>query len=94
MLQNQYILSSDLFAKALSGVDIKNLVESAGSAAPAPAAAAAAAPAAETKAPAKEEKKEESEDEEDGDMGFGLFLSAVLTKYFDKMFSSNNLFWK
>ena len=64
-----------LFAKALEGVDIKDLITNIGSgvgAAPAAGAPAAggAAPAAEEKK--KEEKKEESE-EEDDDMGFGLF---------------------
>lgn len=67
-----------LFAKALEGVNIKDLITNIGSgvgAAPggggaAPAAAAAAAPAAA----AKEEKKKESEPEEsDDDMGLGLF---------------------
>jgi len=62
-----------LFAKALDGVNIKELVSNIGSgagAAPAAApAAGGAAPAAEAK---KEEKKEESE-ESDEDMGFGLF---------------------
>ncbi|XP_076437916.1 large ribosomal subunit protein P1-like [Babylonia areolata] len=65
-----------LFAKALEGISIKELVSNVGSsagAAPAPAAggaapAAGAAPAEEK----KEEKKEESE-ESDEDMGFGLF---------------------
>ncbi|CAI2307610.1 unnamed protein product [Caenorhabditis sp. 36 PRJEB53466] len=65
-----------LFAKALEGVDVKNLITSVSSGAgsgPAPAAAAAApasggaAPAAETK------KKEEPKEESDDDMGFGLF---------------------
>eukprot|EP00745_Piridium_sociabile_P000711 TRINITY_DN1043_c2_g1_i2.p3 TRINITY_DN1043_c2_g1~~TRINITY_DN1043_c2_g1_i2.p3 ORF type:complete len:114 (-),score=41.38 TRINITY_DN1043_c2_g1_i2:107-448(-) len=67
-----------LFAKALEGISIKELVSNVGSsagAAPASAAAAgdaaggAAAPVEEKK---KEEKKEESE-ESDEDMGFGLF---------------------
>merc|ERR1712108_29072 len=67
-----------LFAKALSGCDVKGLITTVGSGvgsgpaaggAAAPAAGGAAAPAAEEK---KEEKKEESE-EEDDDMGFGLF---------------------
>jgi len=66
-----------LFAKALEGVDVKNLITNIGSgvgAAPAggasaPAASAAAAAPAESK---KEEKKEESEASDD-DMGFGLF---------------------
>lgn len=69
-----------LFAKALEGVDVKNLITSIGSGAGA-APAGAAAPAAATDAPAaaeskkKEEKKEESE-EEDDDMGFGEFRLA------------------
>jgi len=66
-----------LFAKALEGVNVKDLITNVGSgvgAAPAaggagdaPAAAAAAAPAK------KEEKKKEESEEEDDDMGFGLF---------------------
>ena len=64
-----------LFAKALEGVDIKELITNIGSGAGAAPAAGGAAPAAGD-APAaeakKEEKKEESE-EEDDDMGFGLF---------------------
>jgi len=65
-----------LFAKALEGVNVRDLITNIGSgvgAAPAGAApaAAAAAPAAEAK---KEEKKKEEEPEEsDDDMGFGLF---------------------
>jgi large subunit ribosomal protein LP1 len=65
-----------LFAKALTGVNVKDLVTKVGSAAPAaPAAPAAAAPAAEEKKAEKKEekKKEESDEEEEGDMGFGLF---------------------
>ncbi|XP_059479737.1 large ribosomal subunit protein P1 [Neocloeon triangulifer] len=67
-----------LFAKALEGVNIKDLITNVGSgvgsapaggAAPAAAAASAAAPAAAK----KEEKKEEPEEESDDDMGFGLF---------------------
>ncbi|KAI8034964.1 60S acidic ribosomal protein P1 [Drosophila gunungcola] len=65
-----------LFAKALEGINVKDLITNIGSgvgAAPAGGAApaAAAAPAAESK---KEEKKvEESDQSEDDDMGFGLF---------------------
>ncbi|CAG9576137.1 unnamed protein product [Danaus chrysippus] len=66
-----------LFAKALEGVNVRDLITNIGSgvgAAPAggaPAAAsAAAAPAAEA---AKEEKKEEEPEESDDDMGFGNF---------------------
>nr|ABM55444.1 60S acidic ribosomal protein P1 [Xenopsylla cheopis] len=67
-----------LFAKALEGVNVKDLITNIGSgvgsggaaAAPAAAGGGAAAPAAA----AKEEKKKESEPEEsDDDMGFGLF---------------------
>ncbi len=65
-----------LFAKALEGVNVKDLlsnvgsgVGAAGAAAPAAGGAAAAAPAAK-----EEAKKEESAAEEsDDDMGFGLF---------------------
>ncbi|CAH0722902.1 unnamed protein product, partial [Brenthis ino] len=66
-----------LFAKALEGINVRDLITNIGSgvgAAPAGgapvAAAAAAAPAAEA---AKEEKKEEEPEESDDDMGFGLF---------------------
>jgi len=64
-----------LFAKALEGVNVKDLITNIGSgvgAAPAAGAPAAAAPAAAAAPEKKEEKKEESE-EEDDDMGFGLF---------------------
>ncbi|XP_013148681.1 PREDICTED: 60S acidic ribosomal protein P1 [Papilio polytes] len=66
-----------LFAKALEGVNVRDLITNIGSgvgAAPAPGgaptAASAAAPSSE---PAKEEKKEEEPEESDDDMGFGLF---------------------
>lgn len=67
-----------LFAKALEGVNIKDLITNIGSGvggggAPAAGAAAPAAVAAPVEA-AKEEKKKESEPEEsDDDMGLGLF---------------------
>ena len=73
-----------LFANALEGVKVHDLISSlgAGAAAPAaaapaagPAKAAAAAPAAKKEEPKKEEKKEE---EEDDDMGFGTLISHVL----------------
>lgn len=69
-----------LFARALSNLNVRELITKVGSAGPAPAAAAAAtvaaAPAAgeakkEEKKEAKKEEKEE--EEEDEDMGFGLF---------------------
>ncbi|TKA46002.1 60S acidic ribosomal protein P1 [Cryomyces minteri] len=67
-----------LFAKALEGKDVKDLLLNVGSgggaAAAAPAAGgaggAAAGGAAEEK---EEEKKEEEKEESDEDMGFGLF---------------------
>ncbi|WKX88739.1 hypothetical protein Q1695_008397 [Nippostrongylus brasiliensis] len=67
-----------LFAKAVEGVDVKNLITSvssgAGSAGPAAPAAGGAAPAAAAAAPAAEtKKKEEVKEESDDDMGFGLF---------------------
>nr|BAN20193.1 ribosomal protein LP1 [Riptortus pedestris] len=73
-----------LFAKALEGINVKDLISNigsgvgAGGAAPAPAAGAAAGGGAAA-APAggdkkkEEKKKEESEPESDDDMGFGLF---------------------
>merc|ERR1712072_483828 len=66
-----------LFAKALQGRNIGDLIcnvgsaPAAGGAAPAAAAAAGDAPAAEEKK--EEAKKEESESGSDDDMGFGLF---------------------
>lgn len=64
-----------LFAKALEGINVRDLITNIGSgvgAAPAaggaPAAAAAAGAPAEEK---KEEKKEEEPEESDDDMGFG-----------------------
>ncbi|KAL4921578.1 60s acidic ribosomal protein-domain-containing protein [Aspergillus aurantiobrunneus] len=64
---------TSIFAKALEGKDIKDLLTNVGSAGPAaPAAGGGAAPAGEA-APAAEEKKEEEKEESDEDMGFGLF---------------------
>ncbi|EDW87138.1 60S acidic ribosomal protein P1 [Drosophila teissieri] len=66
-----------LFAKALEGINVKDLITNIGSgvgAAPAGGAAPAAdsaAPAAESKK--EEKKKEEESDQSDDDMGFGLF---------------------
>jgi len=65
-----------LFANALEGVKVRDLITNIGSGAAAPAPAAAAAPAAAKKEePKKEEKKKEEkkEESEDEDMGFGLF---------------------
>ncbi|KAF4212064.1 ribosomal protein P1 [Aspergillus novofumigatus IBT 16806] len=66
---------TSLFAKALEGKDIKDLltnVGSGGAAAPAAVGGAAAGAAAPAEA-AAEEKKEEEKEESDEDMGFGLF---------------------
>jgi len=68
-----------LFAKALEGKDVKDLLMNVGSggggaaAAPAAAGAGAAAGGAAEEAPKEEEKKEEEKEESDEDMGFGLF---------------------
>ncbi|KAL4990503.1 60s acidic ribosomal protein-domain-containing protein [Aspergillus navahoensis] len=66
---------TSIFAKALEGKDIKDLLTNVGSAGAAAPAAGGAAPAAggDAAAPAAEEKKEEEKEESDEDMGFGLF---------------------
>ncbi|KAJ9642351.1 60S acidic ribosomal protein P1 [Coniosporium apollinis] len=66
-----------LFAKALEGKDVKDLLMNVGSgggaAAAAPSGGAAAGGAGEAAPEAKEEEKEEEKEESDEDMGFGLF---------------------
>ncbi|KAM7207603.1 60s Acidic ribosomal domain containing protein [Naviculisporaceae sp. PSN 640] len=67
---------ASLFAKALEGKDLKDLltnVGSGGGAAAAPAAGGAAAGGAAAAEETKEEAKEEEKEESDDDMGFGLF---------------------
>ncbi|XP_060661171.1 large ribosomal subunit protein P1-like [Drosophila nasuta] len=62
-------------AKALEGINDKDLISNIGSgvgAAPAGGAAASDAPAAEAKK--EEKKKKEESDVSDDDMGFGLFV--------------------
>ncbi|PHH88442.1 hypothetical protein CDD83_7523 [Cordyceps sp. RAO-2017] len=65
---------TSIFAKALEGKDVKDLLVNVGSgggaAAAGPVGGAAGGDAA---APAAEEKKEEEKEESDEDMGFGLF---------------------
>jgi len=66
-----------LFAKALEGINVKDLISNIGSGVGSAPAGGAAAPAA-SDAPAAEAKKEEKKKEEDSDvsdddMGFGLF---------------------
>ncbi|KAJ6020921.1 hypothetical protein N7540_006425 [Penicillium herquei] len=61
-----------IFAKALEGKDIKDLLTNVGSGGPAAPVAAAAGGAAAPAEAAVEEKVEEKE-ESDDDMGFGLF---------------------
>ncbi|CAG83066.1 60S acidic ribosomal protein P1 [Yarrowia lipolytica] len=62
---------ADVFAKALAGKDLKEILFNIGASGPAAAAPAAAA-AGSADAPAAEEAEEEK-DESDDDMGFGLF---------------------
>ncbi|MCJ1313330.1 60S acidic ribosomal protein P1 [Agyrium rufum] len=68
-----------LFAKALEGKDVKDMLLNVGSgggaAAAAPSGGAGGAAAATGDAPAEEKKeeKEEEKEESDEDMGFGLF---------------------
>ncbi|KYN44586.1 60S acidic ribosomal protein P1 [Trachymyrmex septentrionalis] len=73
-----------LFAKALEGINVKELITNIGSgvgAAPVGAAPAAAAPVSTEAAPAKEEKKkEEPEEESDDDMGFVKSTKQLLKK--------------
>ncbi|CRG85331.1 60S acidic ribosomal protein P1 [Talaromyces islandicus] len=67
---------AQLFAKALDGKDVKDLltnVGSGGGAAAAPAAGGAAAAGGEAAAEEKKEEKAEEAEESDEDMGFGLF---------------------
>ncbi|AEO63606.1 ad01fddb-eecb-4291-9a1a-61302e97463f [Thermothielavioides terrestris] len=67
---------ASLFAKALEGKDVKDLLSAVGSgggAAAAPAAGAAAAAGGAAAEEVKEEAKEEEKEESDEDMGFGLF---------------------
>ncbi|KAL4781895.1 60s acidic ribosomal protein-domain-containing protein [Aspergillus varians] len=63
---------TSIFAKALEGKDIKDMLTNVGSAGAAAPVAAGGAVAATADAPAAEEKEEEKE-ESDEDMGFGLF---------------------
>ncbi|PMD55573.1 ribosomal protein 60S [Hyaloscypha bicolor E] len=65
-----------LFAKALEGKDVKDLllnVGSGGGAAAAPTAGGAASGGDAAAEETKEEEKEEAKEESDEDMGFGLF---------------------
>ncbi|KAI5837543.1 60S acidic ribosomal protein P1 [Morchella snyderi] len=65
-----------LFAKALEGKDVKDMllnVGSGGGAAAAPAAGGTAAAGGAAAAEEKVEEKEEEKEESDEDMGFGLF---------------------
>lgn len=64
---------TSIFAKALEGKDVKDLLVNVGSGGGAAPAAAAAAGGDSADAPAEEEKKEEEAEESDDDMGFGLF---------------------
>ncbi|KAJ5123338.1 Ribosomal protein 60S [Penicillium atrosanguineum] len=62
-----------IFAKALEGKDVKDLLTNVGSAGPAAAGGAPAAGGAAAPAEAAAEEKVEEKEESDDDMGFGLF---------------------
>ncbi|KAK7744566.1 hypothetical protein SLS53_003452 [Cytospora paraplurivora] len=65
---------TSLFAKALEGKDVKDLLTNVGSGGgAAPAAGGAAAAAGGAAEETKEEEKVEEKEESDDDMGFGLF---------------------
>ena len=63
---------ADVYAKALEGKNLKELLFSFAASAPAAASSGSAA-AASSDAPAAEEQAEEEKEESDDDMGFGLF---------------------
>ncbi|EAW08049.1 ribosomal protein P1 [Aspergillus clavatus NRRL 1] len=64
---------ASLFAKALDGKDVKDLLTNVGSGGAAAAAPVAGGAAAAAPAEAAAEEKEEEKEESDEDMGFGLF---------------------
>lgn len=64
---------ADVFAKALEGKDLKELLFSFAASAPAASSGAGAAAAGGATEAAAEEKEEEAAEESDDDMGFGLF---------------------
>jgi len=66
---------TQLFAKALEGKDVKDLLLNVGSGGGGPAAPGGAVAAGDASAAAEEKKeeKEEEKEESDEDMGFGLF---------------------
>ncbi|KAB5554411.1 60S acidic ribosomal protein P1-alpha-like protein [Coniochaeta sp. 2T2.1] len=75
-LQEVEPIWASLFAKALEGKDVKDLLSNVGSGGGAPAAAGASGGAAAAGGAAeetKEEEKVEEKEESDDDMGFGLF---------------------
>lgn len=63
---------ADIYAKALEGQDLKDLLVNFSAGAAAPTAAGVAATGAAEEA-AAEEEEEEAKEESDDDMGFGLF---------------------
>ena len=78
------LLCSALFARALTGLNVRDLITKVGSSTgSAPAAAPAStvtAPVAESKKEEKVEKEEEKEEEEDEDMGFGESINTANLK--------------
>ncbi|EEU08973.1 Rpp1bp [Saccharomyces cerevisiae JAY291] len=68
------VVWADVYAKALEGKDLKEILSGFHNAGPvAGAGAASGAAAAGGDAAAEEEKEEEAAEESDDDMGFGLF---------------------
>ncbi|CAI4057395.1 hypothetical protein SKDZ_04G1130 [Saccharomyces kudriavzevii ZP591] len=64
---------ADVYAKALEGKDLKQILSGFHNAGPAVGAGAASGATAAAGDAAEEEKEEEKEEESDDDMGFGLF---------------------
>ncbi|KAI5309486.1 hypothetical protein KEM55_003139 [Ascosphaera atra] len=65
---------ASIFAKALEGKDVKDVITNVGSVgAAAPAVAATSASVEDSAQPQSEKKEEKEEEESDEDMGFGLF---------------------
>ncbi|RKP28147.1 60s acidic ribosomal protein-domain-containing protein [Syncephalis pseudoplumigaleata] len=64
---------ASIFAKALEGKDLGEMLMNVGAGGAAPAAGGAAGAEGGAAAAAEEEKKEEEKEESDEDMGFGLF---------------------
>ncbi|CAB0045317.1 unnamed protein product [Trichogramma brassicae] len=83
-----------LFAKAVEGLNVKDLITNIGSgvgAAPAGGAAPAAAAATDAPAAKEEKKKEEPEEESDDDMGFGKIFKTITFIWFITSFDKHKM---